>query len=144
MHRFALALLVLAISPAFAEMACYNRLAIGPSPLKIDLAIPADHPATVVATFRDARCRLKQIKYNPVSPKYEGWIRVGTPRGDCQELGLAMFGRSSISKKPIRIYWLSLSREVQDGHPGRLQVGYENDINPEKGPEAKMFMDCES
>lgn len=130
-------LLLISAGPAWASVVCFNRAVTSTAPLKLTFALPK-----ATAHFKHSACRLKQISYNPVSPKYQGWIRLGTPQGDCASLGREMFGLSEISKKPVRVYWISVSQEVQQGLKGFVQVGYENDVNPGHGPEAKLNMAC--
>jgi len=122
---------------AQASMLCFDHELANAVPLKLELSLPK-----ALVSFEDAACLLKQISYNPKSPKYQGWIRVGTPRDNCADLGLAFFGESAISKKPIRIYWISISDEVQAGTKGMVQIGHENDTDPAHGPEAKLDMEC--
>ncbi|MBX3022435.1 MAG: hypothetical protein KF799_12245 [Bdellovibrionales bacterium] len=127
----------LASAVSEARVACFNRLYTNTAPLDLELSLPK-----TVASFKESSCRLKRIKYNPISEKYKGWIRVGTPKDNCADLGLALFGLSDVSKKPTRVYWISISPEVRQGVKGFIQIGYENDIDPATGPESKLNMVC--
>jgi hypothetical protein len=165
---FALALLaasVLASAPAQAAQwtntwVCYNKPEFGPSPLTLKLTTRAVSPRAAKRTFngtlqfKEESCRMSQIAYNPVASHYRGWIRVGGSNG-CPELGHALFGNTTSSNKPIQVYWLSVSRELQlskaafekartaERHPGgSVQLGYQNDADPGAGREAKTFLRC--
>jgi hypothetical protein len=91
--------------------------------------------------FKDEDCAMQKIAYNPVSSKYEGWIRFA-PNDECDAVGKAMFGVSYIGKDPIAIHWLSISKEVQNGQSGFAQLGYQNDADPGAGATAKLFLRC--
>ncbi len=91
-------------------------------------------------TYNKASCSLSKIKYNPTSPKYEGWIRLGAGNTKgCENLGTALHDGS---KEKIDFYWISVSKEMQAGNDGFAQFGYQNIWDPGAGGEAKMFVRC--
>lgn len=91
-------------------------------------------------TYNKAVCTVSKIKYNPISAKYEGWIRMGAGNtAGCLNLGKAL---NSNSKEKIDFYWVSISKEMQGGADGFAQFGYQNIWDPGAGGEAKMFVRC--
>jgi hypothetical protein len=93
-------------------------------------------------TYGKNSCSLKPIKYNPVSSKYEGWIRQGATHSTdagCIKVATRLFGSG---REPILFYWVSISKELQAGKDGFAQFGYQNIWDPGSGGEAKTFVRC--
>jgi hypothetical protein len=133
MNRFSwIVCAVLALSAsALGSQNCVNKSEFGTQPLILELT--STH-ATL--KFKDAECRLKPVEYNPTSAKYEGWIRVASDKNNCPALSKAMFeGGNSV-------YWLSISKEVQNRKDGFVQLGYQNTWDPGAGGTAKAFLRC--
>ncbi len=98
---------------------------------------------TASLSWNKNTCSLKPIKYNPISSKYEGWIRFGSIGNDkaCLKFGTALLG-SPTNKTDF--YWISVSKELQAGQDGFAQFGFQNTADPGAGPEAKLFVRCRS
>lgn len=124
-------------SSAFAgTFLCTNRSSFnGPVVFKMNAK-------TGALTYNKTACSLSKIAYNPNSPKYEGWIRMGAGNTKgCLNFGTALHGGSS-SKEKIDFYWVSISKEMQAGEDGFAQFGYQNIWDPGAGGTAKLFVRC--
>lgn len=122
---------------AMAEVRCYNRETTGKQSL-----VYKQFKTKATLTFKGEKCNMLPMEYNPRNGKYYGWIRFASDKKNCRNLGKVLFGDSMITKKPIEIYWVSVSREVQKDRKGFLQVGYENDADPGAGAVSKLNLGC--
>lgn len=139
---YLIATVTLMSSASFAaiKMTCSNKDAFGSNKMQLTIGQRFSQ-----VTYKGESCRMTPIEYNPNSPRYKGWMRFAPDQGgsdDCAEVGRAMFGVTDIRNEPIEIHWISVSKEVQAGKEGFVQLGFQNDLDPGAGGTAKIFLRC--
>lgn len=127
------------------SIVCWSK-DFGKRPLQITF-----DEASAEFSFDGKSCTLSRVAYNPVSPKYAGWIRFKNSNAYdqikrqtvCQDAMASLFnqGEANPSEFPD-VDWISVSTEVQSTGDGVLQLGFENLWDPGAGGTVKKMMGC--
>lgn len=128
----------MALAENIAYVTCSNRSSFGKHRVEATVG-----EKSLMLSFKGKTCNMPRISYRPISSKYNGWIRFGADENGCQSIGKAMFGLTERGN-PMKIHWLSVSPEVQDGEEGFAQLGYQNDFDPGAGGTVKIYLKCHS
>lgn len=117
-------------------MVCYSRSEL--RNFKIPLKVVKNDEEKWILVGEETTCPMVPKSYNPYSKRYEGWIRIrpSDESDKCRPLAQELLAED------LNLHWLSMSREVQAGKAGFVQLGYQNIWDPGAGGTAKTWLKC--
>lgn len=119
---------------AAVEMKCYNKNILNGA---LDLVLDSQEASLGSET---AVCSADYVPYKPNSPKYAGWIKI-KPAYDCGDVEHDLIKLDGNSE-PSQIHFVTISKEVQNGQEGFVQLGLQNQWDPGSGGTVKSYLKC--